>query len=103
MEIKLYGLECCKPCKQLKHLLDKFNVKYTYIDVLKEKHPEDIQSYPTLVITFTGFSEGLTEFLRTLGKKEKEKKYILEAIKLNNEKTISQRGEKNNGSSLNTI
>ena len=35
--IKLYGFESCGPYKQVKRLLDKFGIKYEYIDVLKKK------------------------------------------------------------------
>ena len=74
--IKLYGFEECGPGRQVKHLLEKFNIEYEYIDVLKNNIDFDI--VPMLELDdgrkFKGLSVELTKYLRKLGRKYRGKK-----------------------------
>lgn len=74
--IKLYGFESCGPCKQVKRLLDKFNVEYEYIDVLKKK--KSFGSVPILELEdgtqIVGLGKTMTEYIRKLGKEYRKKK-----------------------------
>ncbi len=75
--IKLYGFDACGPCKQVKRLLDKFDIEYEYIDVFKNPS-SGYHSFPVLVFDngreFKGLSQKLVKYLRKLGKQHRKKK-----------------------------
>jgi len=72
--IKLYGFEECKPCRQVKRLLKKFDVEFEYIDVLKKNI--DFVAVPILELE-NGEQlmnlNSITKYLRELRKKQKVK------------------------------
>lgn len=64
MKVTLYGFDACSTCKQLRHLLEKFEVKHEYIDMVKTK--TEVDTAPTLMVKFEGLSPELTAFLRAM-------------------------------------
>ena len=74
--IKLYGFEACGPCRQVKRLLEKFEVKYEYIDTLKNK--VDVPSVPTLELEdgrrIVGLGTEMSNYIKKLGREHKKKK-----------------------------
>ena len=74
--IKLYGFEECEPCQQIKRLLEKFGIKYKYIDVLKNNISFTV--VPVLELDdgtqFKGLGDDVTKYIRDLGKKYRKAK-----------------------------